>query len=43
MGQATGAIASLPVRNDISPENVALAKVHALLKEHGAIVPVTKR
>lgn len=39
MGQAAGAAAALAVRRDTTPLKVPLAEIHALLREHGAIVP----
>lgn len=39
MGQAAGAAAALAVRDGAELREVPLAKLHALLREHGAIVP----
>ena len=39
MGQAAGAAASLAAKKRTTPLKVPLAEIHALLKEHGAIVP----
>lgn len=39
MGQAAGAAAALAVRDGIEVRQVPLAKLHALLRKHGAIVP----
>jgi len=38
-GQAAGALAALASRAGIDPETVPLAKLDALLRQHGAIVP----
>ena len=42
MGQAAGAAASLAAKKQTTPLKVPLAEIHALLKEHGAIVPGKK-
>ncbi len=39
MGQAAGAAAALAVRGKTTPLSVPLAKIHALLREHNAIIP----
>ena len=39
MGQAAGATAALAVRNKTTPSSVPLEKIHALLRDHNAIVP----
>lgn len=39
MGQAAGAAAALAVRLETTPLDVPLHALHALLKQHGAIVP----
>jgi len=39
MGQAAGAAAALAAKAGISPLEIPLAEIHALLKEHGQIVP----
>lgn len=39
MGQAAAAAAVLALRADTTPLEVPLADIHALLKEHGAIIP----
>lgn len=39
MGQAAGAMAALSARTGVDPEALPLADVHALLRQHGAIVP----
>ncbi len=39
MGQAAGALAALSARTGLDPEAVPLADVHALLRQHGAVVP----
>ncbi len=41
-GQAAGAMAALSARTGIDPEDLPLKDVHALLCEHGAIVPGDK-
>lgn len=38
-GQAAGALAALSASTSIDPEALPIADVHALLREHGAIVP----
>ena len=38
-GQAAGAMAALSALTGIDPEALSLAEVHALLRQHGAIVP----
>ena len=38
-GQAVGAMAALSALTGIDPEALSLAEVHALLRQHGAIVP----
>ena len=38
-GQAAGAMAALSARTGVAPGALPLADVHALLCEHGAIVP----
>jgi hypothetical protein len=38
-GQAAGAMAALSAAKGADPEQLSLADVHALLREHGAIVP----
>lgn len=39
MGQAAGAMAALSAKSGKDPEELAVADIHALLKQHGAIVP----
>ena len=39
MGQAAGAAASLAAKQGTTPKEVPLADIHALLEEHGQIVP----
>lgn len=39
MGQAAGCAAAIAAKDGTTPGQVPLAKLHALLKEHGAIVP----
>lgn len=39
MGQAAAAAAALAARGGTTPLSVPLSEIHALLKEHGAIVP----
>ena len=39
MGQAAGAMAALSARTGVDPEELLIEDVHALLREHGAIVP----
>jgi len=39
MGQAAAATAALAAQKKTTPLNVPLAEIHALLKEHGAILP----
>ena len=39
MGQAAGAAAALAFRDQTTPLEVPLAKIHELLREHGAIIP----
>ena len=39
MGQAAGAAASLAAKKGTTPMEVPLAEIHALLEEHGQIVP----
>lgn len=39
MGQAAGVASALAVKNGITPLDVSLADIHAMLREHGAIVP----
>jgi len=38
-GQAAGAMAALSASTGVDPEELPIADVHALLREHGAIVP----
>ncbi len=38
-GQAAGAMAALSVSKGLDPEEVPVANVHELLREHGAIIP----
>ncbi len=40
MGQAAAVAATLAVQGNTTPLEVPLAEVHALLKKHGAIIPV---
>ncbi len=42
MGQAAGVMAALSVRTGVDPEELPIKDVHALLREHGAIVPGDK-
>ena len=39
MGQAAGATAALAAKSGVSPLDVPLGKIHAVLREHGQIVP----
>lgn len=39
MGQAAGAMAALSARSGVDPEALAIADIHQLLVNHGAIVP----
>ena len=39
MGQAAGAMAALSARTGLDPEELPLADIRSLLREHGAIVP----
>lgn len=39
MGQAAGAAAALAARSGVTPLDIALADIHALLREHGQIIP----
>lgn len=39
MGQAAGAMAALSARTGIDPADLPLKDVHALLRQHGAIIP----
>ncbi len=39
MGQAAGAMAALSVRTGKDAEQLPMADIHALLREHGAIIP----
>lgn len=39
MGQAAGAMAALSAATNTDPEQLALTTIHALLTQHGAIVP----
>ena len=39
MGQAAGAMAALSAKTGVDPEAIPLPDLHALLREHGAIVP----
>jgi hypothetical protein len=39
MGQAAGALAALSARIGLDPEQLPLADLHALLRQHGAVVP----
>lgn len=39
MGQAAGAAATLAAKAGTTPLEVALKEIHALLREHGAIIP----
>ena len=43
MGQAVGAAAALAVRNNSTLADVSLDKLRGLLRQHGAIVPETKK
>ncbi|MFZ4398296.1 MAG: FAD-dependent oxidoreductase [Kiritimatiellia bacterium] len=38
-GQAAGAMAALSAAKGVDPEDVPVVNVHALLREHGAIIP----
>ncbi|MDP7634624.1 MAG: FAD-dependent oxidoreductase, partial [Candidatus Latescibacteria bacterium] len=38
-GQAAGAMAALSARGRLDPEALPMGEVHALLRQHGAIVP----
>lgn len=39
MGQAAGAMAALSAKTGLDPEELPIKDVHALLREHGAVVP----
>ena len=39
MGQAAGVMAALSAKTGVDPADLPLADVHALLREHAAIVP----
>ena len=39
MGQAAGAMAALSARTGVDPEELPMVDVHALLREHDAVVP----
>jgi hypothetical protein len=39
MGQAAGAAAAMAARQDTTPSAVPLDQLHALLREHGAVLP----
>ena len=39
MGQAAAAAATLAVQGNTTPWKVPMAKIHDLLKKHGAIIP----
>ena len=41
MGQAAACAAAIAAKDGTTPGKVPMAKLHALLKEHGAIIPQT--
>jgi len=43
MGQAAGAMAALAAKKQCEPENLDMADLHALLREHDAIIPYTEQ